>query len=204
MIYWEVIFLVEQWERQKGESSKYFQWFKVFRDLGGQRNLAEVIKEIETNDEILLPVPTLSQVKTASAKWQWIKRCRRYDNYLDKLAREQKEKEYFQLEDRLIDVGNQLVDVIEKNIENLHDNFEDSKSTSVAHAIASDAKAFDSTVKNVRLLYGRSTEIKDESVSASVDVESDTNLKIDILDQQFMENELDYMIEMIQKREANR
>lgn len=206
--------IAKAWERQKSESSKAYAWFKVYRDLGASRSLKKVISKIENdneknelkgnerNDENIIPLPTYKALENMSRKWHWAKRGRRWDNYLDELARQQKKEEYLQLEDRLIEVGSQFVDVIEKNIEELETNFEQSKATSVAHSLSSSAKAFDNVTKNLRLLYGRSTEIKDEKSEVSLDAEVDSKkeVHVDVTSDEFMEKELDMMKELVDRR----
>lgn len=202
--------MAEAWERQKGESSKYFAWFKIYRDIYGERSYQAVIDEIEENTEKYtdVPLPKLDQLKKAGSKWKWADRSRKYDNYLDAQQRELREKEYLQVEDRLLEVGNRLVDSIDKNIDDLEYNIDDSKSTSVSHAISSVAKAYDSTVKNLRLLYGRSTEIKDETTEGKMvldaDVVANASVKsmqhIELLSDDFLKSELDAMRTLIEAR----
>lgn len=174
--------MTEMWERQKGESSKSFAWFKTFRDLEGERKLQKVIDKIQENinksqeksnsEENLIPLPTLTSLQKQSSRWHWTKRCRRYDNYLDERDRKDKEEAYLEKEGRLIGLGDRLIDVIEKNVDDLGDDYE-SKSTAIGNSLKSVAIAYDNVVKNIRLLHGRSTENKESKVEGSLDVEAD-------------------------------
>lgn len=205
--------MTKPWERQKGESSKSFAWFEIYLDLGASRKLPKVIEKIESmhlnvtksSDSIenVIPVPTLSQLKTQSHRWHWSKRAREYDNYLSGLRRQQKEEAYLQSEDRLIKIGEDLATAIEEVVQDLrYTSTEESKATSIAHAVSSASKAYDNTVKNIRLLYGRSTENKETNADVNLGAEVDTNqrVEVDLTSDNFMENELEYMKKLVDKK----
>lgn len=198
--------MTEAWERQKGESSKSFAWFKVYRDLQGARTftkLIEKIKEMSLNDSSeveVIPIPSHSQVAQQSSRWHWKERCRKYDNYLDSLDRKRKEEDYKGLEKKMIEVGEELIDAVSMNVKQLKYD-PGNTPTSVAHAIASAGKAFDNSVKNLRLLYGRSTENREEKVEATVDSEVKNNSEIKLLSEDsFMKQELEFMKELVDEK----
>lgn len=210
--------MVELWERQKGESSKTFAWFKVYRDLQGARTLKKALNRIKqlseknnkssqnfSNDKKIkfdgeMPVPNMNQLKKQSTNWNWKERCRAYDNYLDRLDREQKEEDYKQLEASMISAGEELVKTIAKNIKDL--KYDDAKTTTISHALASAGKAFDSSVKNLRLLYGRSTENREEKVDADVNATANVHGVKEIKElrsDSFMEDELEFMRKLMEE-----
>ena len=154
--------MTKPWERQKGESSKSFAWFEVYLDLGASRKLPKVIEKIESmtekdresNDsaENIIPLPTYDQLQNQSKRWHWTKRTRAYDNYLSNLRRQQKEEAYLQSEDRLIKIGEDLATAVEEVVEDLrYTSADESKATSVAHAVSSASKAYDNAVKNITI-----------------------------------------------------
>jgi hypothetical protein len=92
----------EPWERQKGEQSKTFFYFTVYRDLGAYRTLENVIPEVEQliikchNDPEACPykvppVPTLGALLKSSSRWKWVERCAAWDNHLDEVGRTEQE-----------------------------------------------------------------------------------------------------------------
>ena len=197
--------MTEAWERQKGESSKSFAWFKVYRDLQGARTFEKVIEEInkmiqnDSFEEEIIELPDIGKLKNQSRRWHWKERCRKYDNYLDGLNRKQKEEAYLQLEEKMINTSEMLVDVVSDNLSEL--KYSNSNDTSIAHAIASAGKALDSAVKNIRLLYGRSTENREEKVEANVDSEVRNNSEIKLLSEDsFMKQELEFMKELVDEK----
>lgn len=197
--------MTEAWERQKGESSKSFAWFKVYRDLKGARTFLKVIEEIQKKiengsfEEDIIELPTIVKLQNQSSRWHWKERCRRYDNYLDGLNRKQKEEAYLQLEEKMINTSEMLVDVVSDNLSEL--KYSNSNDTSIAHAIASAGKALDSAVKNIRLLYGRSTENREEKVEANVDSEVRNNSEIKLLSEDsFMKQELEFMKGLVDEK----
>jgi methionine synthase II (cobalamin-independent) len=192
---------MKEWERQKGESSKSFAWFKIYRNLGPLRTFQKVIDYIENqpkqtktlpNNQNKLPTPTVNKLKNLSYKWEWSKRCTAWDNYHDEQEQLQYNEAYKKTKDRLIDMGNDILDVTENILDELNDD-ERSQATSKAHAVKSLSDSFEKTTKTIRLLYGKSTEIKDgkTEVNAEVEakVEKDTRLETSqniIMDPEFV------------------
>lgn len=66
------------WERQKGESEKAFEAFRIYRDLGDDRSIPKVSQQCTKSESLL---------KRWSSKFNWIDRARDYDNELEKEAK---------------------------------------------------------------------------------------------------------------------
>ncbi|WP_413824157.1 hypothetical protein [Methanobrevibacter sp. UBA337] len=166
------------WERQKGESSKSYAWFKEYRNLGAKRTFEKTIKKIQNdincNDsENIIPTPTLGNLTNQSSRWHWKKRCRAWDNYQDQLESQANDEAYNETKEKLIGIGNKIMRATENSLEDLSYD-DESRPTSKAHAVKSIADSFEKTTKTIRLLYGKSTEIKDSKVEADIGAEVDT------------------------------
>lgn len=194
------------WERMKGESGKSFKWFTIYRDLGAKRSLKKVITEIEklnkskpiqSEDSFFpIPVPTHAQLKNQSRTWDWVERAGAYDNHMDELARKQKEEDYLAIESRLVGIGETILDNLERNLNDLKVDV-DSKTTSISHALKSAADAYDKSVKDIRLLYGKSTENTNSKEEVSTELTASVDTVVDITSDDFMNNELKFMKELL-------
>ena len=71
------------WERQKGETSKAFEAFTHYRDLGNKRSIRRVA-------DLLVKSNTL--ISRWSAKYDWVERIVEYENWLDAEARLESEE----------------------------------------------------------------------------------------------------------------
>lgn len=71
---------VEPWERQEGETPKAYEAFTVYRDMGIQRSVRKVARE-------------LSKSETLMARWSgaydWVDRVAAWDSEQDRVARQQ-------------------------------------------------------------------------------------------------------------------
>jgi hypothetical protein len=73
------------WEKQRGESAKAFNAFRIYRDLGPGRAQVKVGRILGESG-----VPTaLSQVERWSSRWRWVDRCDAWDREQDRIAREE-------------------------------------------------------------------------------------------------------------------
>lgn len=66
----------EPWDRQEGESEKYYAWFKTFLDMGRGRSFTQVHR---TRDD----VAEYHQVLYAAKKWNWKVRAAARDKFRD-------------------------------------------------------------------------------------------------------------------------
>jgi hypothetical protein len=77
------------WEKQKGESSKAFEAFRQYRDLGITRSLRRV-EEILAEDRTAGPGP--SMVRDWSSRWQWVARADAWDREEDRRRRADRDR----------------------------------------------------------------------------------------------------------------
>src|SRR5437879_10987227 len=81
------------YERQKGERSKTFEYFRQYRDMGPSRTLAKLRAQLGGK-------PSETMLENHSVCYGWGRRAQAWDDHLDKLARESREKEVQEFEDR--------------------------------------------------------------------------------------------------------
>lgn len=68
----------ELWERQQGETSKAYEAFCVYRDMGADRSLRKVVQQLNKN---------LTTIAEWSTKYEWVKRVAAWDAEQDRIAR---------------------------------------------------------------------------------------------------------------------
>jgi hypothetical protein len=77
------------WERQPGETDKSYQAFCVYRDmLPHERSIQAIGRKHKLKNA--------SHHGRWSIKYEWVQRCRAFDNYLDVQARQKREKDHLQ------------------------------------------------------------------------------------------------------------
>ena len=76
----------QEWDRQLRETSRSYELFSVYRNLGPQRSLAKA-RESSSG------MPSIPRLKVLSVRWNWVDRARKYDDYLEYQDRLQQEKE---------------------------------------------------------------------------------------------------------------
>lgn len=91
----------QAWERQEGETSKAWAAFAVYRDLGKNRTLMTTV-------EALGKKPGYKRVlETWSSKFDWVSRCRAFDNHIDWVSRTLREQNNRQEYTRKLDTYRQ-------------------------------------------------------------------------------------------------
>lgn len=70
----------DPWERQEGESTKAFEAFCVYRDLGIQRSIAKAGRSLGKSQALL---------EGWSSKFDWVERAAQWDSEQDRIARQQ-------------------------------------------------------------------------------------------------------------------
>lgn len=90
----------ELWERQHGETSKAYEAFCVYRDLGPNRSIAKAGQSLGKNKV------TLEQW---SRKYEWVKRVSAWDTEQDRVAREAQLDEIKKMRKRHADLANAML-----------------------------------------------------------------------------------------------
>lgn len=161
--------MVAAWERQKGETSKAFNRFLVYRNFAPEnRSLGNVHKYLKSQNTEGKD-PTLSSIENMSSRWNWDERARLYDlnvNLEEKLANDSDFKsvngDNKELWKKYLGFADTVADDIIKNENN--------------YALSTLVGLFNNLVNstdrihhNLRLAYGRSTNINETSVDAVLD-----------------------------------
>lgn len=87
------------WERQKGETEKAYEAFSVYRDMGAERTISAVVKQLEKSRSL---------IDRWKDRWEWTERVRLYDNYLEKQARDKAVKDRKAMVDRQVKIAMQV------------------------------------------------------------------------------------------------
>lgn len=86
--------MAEIWERQKGESSKAYAAFCIYRDLGPDRSLDKALAAANKK-------PTNRRHWSRwMEKYNWYERVQVYDDYIDRKKRDEKEKAILEMSER--------------------------------------------------------------------------------------------------------
>jgi len=72
------------WERNKGESRKAYKAFSTYLDLGDTRSYVKVARELGKSK---------TQISKWGKRWGWVERAAEYDDYIEKEARREVNKE---------------------------------------------------------------------------------------------------------------
>ena len=103
---------IEPWERQDGETPKQFQAFVIYRDLGEERTLLKVSKE-------------LGKSKTLMDRWSsansWVERAAAWDREQDRLARQEQIKDIKKMRKRHADTAKSMMALAVKGISKMID-----------------------------------------------------------------------------------
>ena len=85
--------MAEIWERLPNESSKAYQAFCIYRDLGVERSLEKVAQNRGKPG-------SKSWLNTWSTKYHWVERAQAYDDYLEQEKRKEQEKAILEMVER--------------------------------------------------------------------------------------------------------
>lgn len=90
----------EPWERQKGETSRAYEAFTVYRDMGPDRSINKTAQKLSKN-------------RTTIAEWSarndWVKRAAAWDAEQDRIARQAQTDEIKKMRKRHADLANAML-----------------------------------------------------------------------------------------------
>ncbi|MBI9103742.1 MAG: hypothetical protein JEY99_15105 [Spirochaetales bacterium] len=100
----------ESWLRQPGETNAAFHAFCLFRDYGGDRSIRKVLEKAG------YPERRISIWRAWGSRFQWKRRTTEYDNYLEKIRRQEREKAFRLREQKHLDVSEKMLDLVDKRL----------------------------------------------------------------------------------------
>lgn len=166
--------MTEAWERQKGEPSKSYSLFKEYRDLGSKRTFPQIIKLNESKHTEEKNIPSLSQLKTLSSRWNWVERCRLYDNHMDQKEREWNYELFKQGNAKFQEFFNDDFELLKEIQKELKENSNENAPTTRANSFLNLNKSAEIIYRNFRLAHGQPTDIKDSNTQIQGSIETST------------------------------
>lgn len=100
------------WDRVQGESSKSFEKFCYYRDLGAERTQKAIAEHFRT---------TLRNINLLAQKWGWVKRVEAWDDHQDLLTQEQRTGDIQKVRERHAMLGSRMQIMGAKRLDNLLD-----------------------------------------------------------------------------------
>lgn len=101
---------IESWERQPGESAKAYEAFSIYRDMGMDRAMSKVSKQLGKS---------IALMERWSVKYKWRERCFKYDRDLERTAQKEARKEYSKMVTRHVRIGMKLQTAALSSLETL-------------------------------------------------------------------------------------
>jgi hypothetical protein len=150
------------WARQPRETSRAYELFCAYRDLGTERSLRKLKQG--TNG-----APNVNRLKRLSTRWNWVERCQAYDDYLEYQDRLRQEKERRQMRERHAKIAVLGQNIAVKGLEKLLAKVQDGEQ---AVSPADLTRLLDTSVKVERLSRGEPTEIEKSEHTGSLDIEA--------------------------------
>lgn len=90
----------EPWERQQGETSRAYEAFCEYRDMGAGRSHAKLGQKLGKNTRT---------IADWSAKYEWVKRVAAWDEEQDRIARQAQTDEIKKMRKRHADLANAML-----------------------------------------------------------------------------------------------
>ena len=90
----------EPWERQKGESTRAYEAFTIYRDMGANRSLSKTWQNLGKSK---------GTITGWSSKWEWVKRAASWDAEQDRIARQEQISEIKKMRKRHADLASAML-----------------------------------------------------------------------------------------------
>lgn len=168
----------EAWERQKGESERVYNRFKIYLDLPPeQRNYPKVrekLEEIGGNSDETNKIPTLSTIESNASSWRWVERARLYDAQQQLKESLKYEKEFTKENKKIINLIKKLINYCEDVLDDIINNNNDYALTTRLSLLSTLMGIIDRANFNIRTCYGKPAKYNDE---LDINSKSEVSLK---------------------------
>ena len=114
------------WERQDGETPKQFEAFALYRDMGEERSLSKVGKQLSKSTQLM---------SRWSAANNWVERCTAWDREQDRIARQKQIRDIKNMRKRHQGMANAMIQTAAKGLKHIMENPEDMKPNDIARLV---------------------------------------------------------------------
>lgn len=142
----------QTWTRRKGESSKAYGLFCIYRDLGPSRRMEDLTKDNNISHDSL---------RQFSMKWKWVSRAEDYDDYIDENFRTKNEKRILEMRREQAQEAKQW----RQDLIGLKDGFFDLESIQNANFKSPNGMAM--FLKDIMVAYGQACMIEQDALGES-------------------------------------
>ena len=97
----EIIMDIKQWKKLPEETSRQYEAFCIYRDMGIERSILKVAHEWSAGGHT-------SKLKEWSSKYSWVERASAYDEHLDEIKRARNEEAIIDMSARHADYSLQI------------------------------------------------------------------------------------------------
>lgn len=158
--------MVEAWERQKGESEKVYERFKIYLDLPPeQRTSKKVHEKLVKNSENSSQnneIPSKNTIVNNSVQWRWSERARLYDAHEQLKESLKYEKEFTKENKKIINLIKKLINYCEDVLDDIINNNNDYALTTRLSLLSTLMGIIDRANFNIRTCYGKPAKYNDE------------------------------------------
>ena len=117
---------VHPWERQDGETSKQFEAFVVYRDMGEERSLVKVAERLSKSAQLM------SRWSSAN---NWVERVAAWDGEQDRILRLEQIKDIKRMRKRHADMATSMITAAAKGLKKIMEKPEEMKPNDVARLV---------------------------------------------------------------------
>lgn len=118
---------LDPWDRQPKETSKAYEAFCIYRDMGAKRTTRSTAEALAKSETL---------IKTWSSKYGWVKRAAAWDSAPGKALVEAYADQARRIAEQHDRVATKLLDRLEQNLERLPEGHDPSIKWSTAHGAA--------------------------------------------------------------------
>ena len=173
--------MVDAWDRQKGESAKAYERFKIYLNLPPeQRSLKKVhekLGKLSVNSTQNSKTPTLRTLENNSADWKWVDRVRLYDAHEQLKEIQKYEEDFTKNNKKLINLLKDLLDYCDTSLKEIMDNNAEYALTTRLSLISTLMGVIDRANYNIRTCFGKPAKYTDK---LEVDLDNQVSMKDEI------------------------
>lgn len=173
--------MVDAWDRQKGESAKAYERFKIYLNLPPeQRSLKKVhekLGKLSVNSTQNSKIPTLRTLENNSADWKWVDRVRLYDAHEQLKEIQKYEEDFTKNNKKLINLLKDLLDYCDTSLKEIMDNNAEYALTTRLSLISTLMGVIDRANYNIRTCFGKPAKYTDK---LEVDLDNQVSMKDEI------------------------